>query len=74
MATISAKEMPDFLRKIRDYPGHPITKSAAPIWMYIQAPGVGLHSLLGACMVEDKYKPPAPAFRPAEGVVSFVQY
>ena len=28
MATISAKEMPDFLKKIRDYPGHPITKNA----------------------------------------------
>ena len=38
----------------------PITKSAAPIWMYIQAPGDGLHSLLGACMVVDKYRPAAP--------------
>ena len=38
----------------------PITKSAAPIWMYIQAPGVGLHSLSGACMVVDKYRPAAP--------------
>ena len=52
----------------------PITKTAAPIWMYIQAPGVGLHSLAGACMVEDKYKPPAPAGPDDDSSTLFVQY
>ena len=53
----------------------PITKSAAPIWMYIQAPGDGLHSLSGAMTVVDKYRPAAPGWGLDDvWVVSFVQY
>ena len=52
----------------------PITKSAAPIWMYIQAPGDGLHSLSGAMTVVDKYRPAAPAGPDDDVLTLFVQY
>ena len=53
----------------------PITKSAAPFWMYIQAPGDGLHSLSGAMTVVDKYRPAAPGLSLDDVlIVSFVQY